>query len=481
MSDLLITLADGSKVTLDEFITWSHARQQNRLMSKEKREKINQKIREANGRKVITPKGEFPTLLNASKALGINRDVLSRMIYDISIPEFRFAERKDEDILREFDGRLNEKTKKITYTPIGEFSSNRKAIEALKVKAHVFAKLLISNPTEYYVKMTDGSPVPSKSKPLKVKRAKKQKIIPEKKIRVYRAVITPKGEFPTINSASKAHNISKERMLRLIYNLDKTGYKFVKEIEADKKKYYSSDDNLGSRKVITPVGEFTTVKEAAKFLKISEQTLKRRIYDTTIKGYRFAKELARDKSRYFDGKKKKKEIIVNKTRSVITPKGRFESLSIASEAYGVGVDVLRRYVFNTAYPEFRYEKEEPRDKEKYFHKVMPKAFQKQTVFVRTPKGDFDSIQLAANAYGIEWHQMNRMVASKKHPDFYKFEPDEKAKPLINTRAKKKTVTPLGTFNSKIEAIKAHKISRDEFSTLMEKFPKKYYFLQAKNN
>jgi hypothetical protein len=28
MSDLLITLADGSKVTLDEFLTWSHARQQ---------------------------------------------------------------------------------------------------------------------------------------------------------------------------------------------------------------------------------------------------------------------------------------------------------------------------------------------------------------------------------------------------------------------------------------------------------------------
>ena len=145
----------------------------------------------------------------------------------------------------------------------------------------------------------------------------------------------------------------------------------------------------------------------------------------------------------------------------------------------MGVDVLRRYVFNTAYPEFKYEKEEPRDKEKYFHKVIPKAFQKQTVFVRTPKGDFDSIKLAADAYGIEWHQMNRMVGSKSHPDYDKFEPNEKAKPLINTRSKKKTVTPLGTFNSKIEAIKAHKISRDEFTALMKKQPKKYYFLEIK--
>ena len=163
-------------------------------------------------------------------------------------------------------------------------------------------------------------------------------------------------------------------------------------------------------------------------------------------------------------------------RAVITPKGRFESLSIASEAYCISVNVFGRYVFNTAYPEFKYEKEEPRDKEKYFHKVIPKAFQKQTVFVRTPKGDFDSIKLAADAYGIEWHQMNRMVASKAHPDIFKIEPNEMAKPCINTKTKKKTVTPLGQFNSKIEAIKAHKISGDVFSKLMRENPKTYYFL-----
>lgn len=478
MSDLLIKLADGSKVTLDEFLTWSHSRQQNKLMSKEQRVKINKKISDANGRKVITPIGQFQTLISAASALGMNRDVLSRMVFDISIPEFRYVDRKDEDVLREFDGRLNEKPRKITYTPIGQFSSNSKAINAHNFKAHVFAKLLKSNPSEYYVKMTDGSPVPSKSKPLAVPRAKKPKVKKEPKIRVYRAVITAKGEFASIETASKAHNISKERMLRLIYNQDKQDYKFVKEKESDKKKYYSSDDNQVSRKVITPKGEFITVKEAAKSLKISEETLKRRIYDTTVKGYKFAKELPRDKERYFDGSVKKKEKILKTTRAVITPKGRFESLSIASGAYGMGVDVLRRYVFNTAYPEFKYEKEETRDKEKYFHKVIPKAFQKQTVFVRTPKGDFDSIKLAADAYDIEWHQMNRMVASKSHPDFHKFEPNEKAKPLINTKAKKKTVTPLGKFNSKIEAIKAHEISRDEFSKLMKNFPKKYYFLEV---
>jgi hypothetical protein len=478
MSNLLITLADGSKVTLDEFLTWSNSRQQNKLMSKEQREKINKKISEANGRKVITPKGQFPTLISAAKALNLNRDVLSRMLYDISVPEFRYAERKDEDALREFNGSIPNKPERITVTPIGQFTSNRKAIIALKIKAHEFTKLLTSNSSEYYVKMSDGSPVPSRSRPLAVPRKKKLKVIAKKKIRIYRETITPKGKFPTINAAAKAHNISKERMLRRIYNLDKIDYRFTKEIESDKKKYFSSDDNQVARKVITPKGEFNTVKEAANFLKISGKKLKQKIYDTAVKGYKFKKELPRDKEKYFDGNVKKKRGNLKTTRAVITPKGRFESLSIASEAYGIGVDVLRRYVFNTAYPEFKYEKEELRDKEKYFYKIIPKAFQKQTVFVRTPKGDFESIQLAANAYGIEWHRMNKMISSKSHPDFYKIEPNEKEKPLINTRTKKKTVTPLGKFNSKIEAINAHKISRNEFSKLMKNFPREYYFLEV---
>jgi hypothetical protein len=478
MSNVKIRLSDGTYVTLDEFIKWSHARQQNKLMSKDKRAKINQKISVANGRKVITPKGQFPTLTSAADALGMNRDVLSGMLYDTSIPEFRFADKKDQDKLREFDGRIVNKPKRITYTPLGQFSSNANAIKAINIKAHVFAKLLISNPSQYYVRMSDGSVASSKARPLTVKRARKPIIKPEKKIRIYRAVITPKGEFPSIKLASCAHNFSKEKLLKLIYNLDNISYKFAKEVAKDEKKYYSSDDNKVARKVITPMGEFKTVKDAAKSLRISEVTLKRRVYDTTANGYKFKKELSRDKEKYFDASIKKKESALAKSRAVITPKGRFESLSSASETFGLGVDVLRRYVFNTAYPEFKYEKEDPRDKEKYFHKVMPKAFQKQTVFVKTPKGDFDSIKLAANAYGIEWHQMSRMVGSKSHPDFYKIVPDELVKPLINTKTKKITVTPLGTFNSKIEAIKTHDISRDQFSKLMRSNPKNYYFLDS---
>jgi len=295
----------------------------------------------------------------------------------------------------------------------------------------------------------------------------------------HRPVITPKGEFRSARAATIELGIHLNTLTRRIFDLDNPDYRYVTEKPEDIPKYFHSSLTDAPRKIITPLGEFANLKLATKAIGIAEATLKRLIYDTTNTSFRYAVERQEDANKKFDGKARKKERILQKTRAVITPKGRFESLSIASEAYGMGVDVLRRYVFNTAYPEFKYEKEEPRDKEKYFHKIMPKAFQKQTVFVRTPKGDFDSIQLAANAYGIEWHQMNRMVGSKLHSEFYKIEPNEMAKPLINTRSKKKTVTPLGTFNSKIEAIKAHKISRDEFSKLMKSNPKKYYFLDSK--
>lgn len=480
MSDLLITLADGSKVTLDEFLTWSHARQQNKLMSKEQRAKINDKIRAANARKVVTPEGEFPSLSIAANALGMNRDVLSKMLYNTAIPEYRYLERKEEDALREFDGNLiKEKPKRITYTPIGEFTSQRNAVKALNIKAHVFAKLLITNPTEYYVRMSDGSPAPSMSRPLTNPRPKKPKVKLEKKIRIYREVITPKGTFPSINEAAKAHNISKERILRKIYNLDIKDFKFKEATEKDKKHYYTNDDNNVARKVITPKGTFKTVKEAAKFLKISEDTLKRRIYDISNEAYKFNKELSRDKDRYYDGSKKKKDIAKAKTRAVITPKGRFETLSDASNVYKIGVDVLRRYVFNTAYPEFRYETEQPRDKEKYFHKIIPNSFHKPTVFIKTPLGLFKSIGEAAIAHNMPRHQMERKSLSDKYPEFQRVEQAHGEYDHVKTKKKKTTVTPLGTFNSKIEAIRAHKISRDEFTKLMKSFPKKYYFLESK--
>lgn len=342
MSDLLITLADGSKVTLDEFVTWSAQKQGARLMPLENRKRVAYAVRTTH-RPVVTPKGEFRSTRAAVIALGIHLDTLKRRIFDLDNPDYRYVTEKPEDI----------------------------------------------------------------------------------------------------------------------------------------NKYFHSNLTDAARKIITPIGEFPNLKLATKALGIAEATLKRLIHDTTNKSFRYAVERKADAKKKFDGKQKKLEQVNSNARSVLTPKGQFSSLRIAAKAHGIGDDVLRRYLFNTAYPEFKYEKEVPSDKAKYFHKVIRKAFHKQTVFVRTPKGDFDSIQLAADAYGIEWHQMNRRISSAKFSEFFKIEPNENVKPQIKSSVKKITVTPLGTFSSKVEAIKAHNIPSSQFSKLMKTNPATFYFL--KNN
>ena len=291
-----------------------------------------------------------------------------------------------------------------------------------------------------------------------------------------RPVITPKGEFPSIRAAAIGLQTTTTKFLRLIFNFDIVGYKFVIELEKDKAKYFSNDDNKNIRKVITPIGVFPTLKDAAKALGTDGETVRRLIYDTTNIGFRFANAKERDVHKYYDGNLRRKRNSNKSARPVITPKGEFPSLREAAKAFNIGDDVLRRYVFNTAYPEFRYVTPEPQDKAKEFHKIIRKAFKYQTVFVRTPRGDFESITAAAKAYGLEWNAMNRRISSPKYPEFCKIESDDIKKPLINSKVMKRTVTPLGIFNSKIEAIRAHNIPRNEFQKLLLNYPKEYYFL-----
>jgi hypothetical protein len=77
--------------------------------------------------------------------------------------------------------------------------------------------------------------------------------------------------------------------------------------------------------------------------------------------------------------------------------------------------------------------------------------------------------------------MNRRIGSPKYPEFCKIESDDIQKPVINSKVMKRTVTPLGIFNSKIEAIRAHNIPRNEFQKLLLNYPREFYFLNKDDN
>jgi hypothetical protein len=164
-------------------------------------------------------------------------------------------------------------------------------------------------------------------------------------------------------------------------------------------------------------------------------------------------------------------------RQVVTPKGVFPSITIASNIFGVSRDTLSKYIYNTAIPEFRFLISKPEDKLKEFHKPMNSILNKTSVYVKTPLGIFKSISDAAKEHNVPRHQIEQKIRSKNHPNFHKFESEENTFSHVKHATKKKTVTPLGIFDSKNEARKAHGSTYHMFNNLFKNLPDQYYFIE----
>ncbi len=164
-------------------------------------------------------------------------------------------------------------------------------------------------------------------------------------------------------------------------------------------------------------------------------------------------------------------------RPVVTPKGTFPSITIASNVFGVSRDTLSKYVYNTAITEFRFLHPKPTDAIKEFHKPTNSILNKPSVYVKTPLGVFKSIAEAAIKHKVPRHQIEYKIKAKSHPEFHKFESDENTFNHVKHATKKKTVTPLGVFNSKNEARNAHSTTYHMFNNLMKTMPEKYYFIE----
>lgn len=165
-------------------------------------------------------------------------------------------------------------------------------------------------------------------------------------------------------------------------------------------------------------------------------------------------------------------------RQVVTPKGIFPSITIASNVFGVSRDTISKYIYNTAIPEFKFLNPKPEDTLKEFHKPTNSILNKPSVYVKTPLGVFKSIADAAKAHNVPRHQIEQKIRSPRQPDFHKFESEENTFKHVKHATKKKTVTPLGVFDTKNEARKAHGTTYHMFNNLMKTMPDKYYFLDS---
>lgn len=99
-------------------------------------------------------------------------------------------------------------------------------------------------------------------------------------------------------------------------------------------------------------------------------------------------------------------------RAINTPLGQFPSFKEATKALGLTDSGLRNYIRNTALPLYSYVNPTTEDIAKQFHKELA-AGSKKTV---TPIGIFNSRIAASKALGIEDHQLKKLI--REYPNEY---------------------------------------------------------------
>jgi hypothetical protein len=171
--------------------------------------------------------------------------------------------------------------------------------------------------------------------------------------------------------------------------------------------------------------------------------------------------------------------ISDTSRPVITPQGIFDSVSSAALASNIAVDVLRKYLLNDAYPDYRYLIPLPEDEVLKTNKVLYNGVLRKQI--KTPLGIFKNVNEAAKAHNFSADQIKWRIHSDKYPDFHRTDESvgtqfANGKATIVKKSNKRTVTPLGVFDTKVQAMKAHNLSRNEFNKILRYKPNEFYFL-----
>lgn len=282
----MVKLNDGTKVPLQEFITWHHIKQHIRTIPLEEHKRIIAARVEKSKRAVITPLGTFKSLIEAAKKNNITIEQLRPLIRNTAFPKFKFVNPRPRDAEKEFYKPKNLSIEKIdkVVTPLGNFPTKRAA-----EKVHGFSKTslntLLVKDSEHYYFIENGpkpNPVPS-PKPPKTKKPKKPQI--SKHIRLspeaykaaitkrakekLRAVITPFGNFESCDTVAEFLGVRRNFVLRLIHNTAYPEYTYVNPIHISKSKIHHKVKTRFLTLTVTPFGTFSSKSKIHKEIGIS--------------------------------------------------------------------------------------------------------------------------------------------------------------------------------------------------------------------
>jgi len=161
-----------------------------------------------------------------------------------------------------------------------------------------------------------------------------------------RNVMTPKGKCESIKEAAWLYGVN-GATIRDWIKKEKEGFLFLSPPLVKKRPIkaggISGSRNPSSKAVITPDGEFQTLKAAAKHYGVGYQVIVKWV--TKSKPTQFKFSIASDVNKLKKG---------SKGRAVLTPKGMFFGINAAAEKFGITHSSMRHRILSNNWIDFRY-------------------------------------------------------------------------------------------------------------------------------
>jgi len=152
-----------------------------------------------------------------------------------------------------------------------------------------------------------------------------------------RAVITPKGEFPSVKSAAKSLKINISAFGKLLKNSAYPEYRYVEEKYNEIGKRFHKVYTVGKKETVTPYGTFKSRADASRALEIPYKDLKK-LMVTNPKEYYYSKDSINKSHEVEDGSMRVMAGGYKRANKVVTPLGTFPSKKQAALAYFIPLD-----------------------------------------------------------------------------------------------------------------------------------------------
>jgi len=170
-----------------------------------------------------------------------------------------------------------------------------------------------------------------------------------------RKVQTPLGIFPSIASAALANNISAHSLRRKLNSNEFDEFRYIdNQKNSHKNRVYNTkgEANPMARRIMTPLGQFETLNSAAAALNISLDVLNKRSKSEKFKDYYYLDSRVKRVPRKNPSNAGKNSGVA---RRIMTPIGTFDTVREAHKALGIDVTTLYRRLGNAVKnPDYYY-------------------------------------------------------------------------------------------------------------------------------